>query len=452
MKRLWVALAALGATLAATGGAAANLSVGVNDDASKSPIVAPWFFSTMQSVGLRIDTLTLRWDETAPTEIAGEGLIDQAIEQANTSGVTIELDLYPLHSMAFTGGSRCAPSSDPESCGDTFRIQQFASWAASVARRFPTVDQFVVMNECNQPRFVNPQWDRSGNNQSAKICGRALVAAYDAIKGVSNYDVVWGIGLSPRGNDSPSAASNSSTKPVTFLAALGSWFKAFALKTHRTRGLMDGLDFHPYPVPQTQPFALGYGDPKEASVTNLSRIYQAFYGAFKGSPQKTIGQQAGGGLPLSLNETGVQTASGGRAAYTGAEVSATSAGGVVGGFASEAYQAGWYRQMLDLLACDPNVAFVNIFHLIDEDALEGWQSGLYYADETAKRSAQTVQGWLAQTGGACMGTVRPWTPAAFAPPKSAKPKAKGKAKGKPKPRPKGQSKPHVGKARGKPPL
>jgi hypothetical protein len=454
MKRLWVALAALGATLAATGGAAANLSVGVNDDAGKSPLVAPWFYSTMQSVGLRIDTLTLLWDETAPTEIAAAGLIDDAIAQAETSGVTIELDLYPLHSMAFTGGRRCAPSSDPESCGDTFRIQQFATWAASVALRFPTVDQFVVMNECNQPRFVNPQWDRSGNNQSAEICGRALVAAYDAIKAVSSYDVVWGIGLSPRGNDSPNAASNSSTKPVTFLAALGAWFKAFALKTYRTGGLMDGLDFHPYPVPQTQPFAQGYADQKEASVTNLSRIYRAFYEAFKGSPQKTIGQQPGGGLPLSLNETGVQTASGGRSAYTGAEVSATSTGGVVGNFGSELYQAAWYRQMLDLLACDPNVAFVNIFHLIDEAALEGWQSGLYYADQTAKRSAQTVQAWLLQTGGACTGTVHPWTPTgsgAFAPPKWVKPKPKAKSKPRPKPRPGGHATAH-GKAKGKPPL
>ena len=47
----------------------------------------------------------------------------------------------------------------------------------AVARAFPTVHQFVVMNECNQPLFVNPQWDTSGNNQSAAICGRALAAA-----------------------------------------------------------------------------------------------------------------------------------------------------------------------------------------------------------------------------------------------------------------------------------
>lgn len=415
MRKLWVVLAVLSATLAAAGGAAANLTVGVNDDASKSATVAPWFYTTMQSIGLRINTLTLLWDETSPYEITGAGLIEQAIDKAQARGVTVELDLYPARSLVFTGGSRCAPSSDPESCGDTYRIQQFADWAASVARRFSSVNQFVVMNECNQPRFVNPQWDSSGANQSAAICGRALVAAYDAIKAVSSSDFVWGVGLSPRGNDSPNAASNSSTKPVTFIAALGAWFKAYAQKTGRTRGLMDGFDFHPYPVPQTQPFAQGYADTKEASVTNLPRIYQAFYDSFNGSPQKTIGQQAGGGLPLSLNETGVQTGSGGKFGYIGSEVSNNTAGGLIGDFASEDYQANWYRQMLDLLACDPNVAFVNIFHLIDEAALEGWQSGLFYLDQSAKKSAQTVEDWLWQTGGACMGTVHPWTPPGIAP-------------------------------------
>ena len=414
MRKLWAALALLSATMASAGTAAANLSVGVNDDAGRDPGQSGWFFDRMAAEGLRIDTLTLLWDETAPDEIANAAAIDDAVVKARAAGVTIELDLYPTHSMVFTGGLRCAPSSDPQSCGDAFRIQQFADWAGSVARRFPSVTQFVVMNECNQPRFVNPQWDSGGNNQSAEICGRALAAAYDAIKSVSSADFVWGVGLSPRGNDSPGASSNSSTKPVTFIGALGAWFRAFAQQTGRTRGLMDGFDFHPYPVPQNQPFVQGYADPKEASVTNLARLYQAFYDGFNGTPQKTIGQQAGGGLRVSLNETGIQTDSAGRAAYLGTEVSATSAGGVVGGFATEDYQASWYKQMLDVLSCDPNVAFVNIFHLIDEPALSGWQSGLFYADETAKKSAQTVQNWIAQTGGACPGTVVPWTPPGIA--------------------------------------
>ena len=40
---------------------------------------------------------------------------------------------------------------------------------------------------------------------------------------------------------------------------------------------MDGFDFHPYPVPQSLPFATGYGDVRSASVSNLGRIYQAFF-------------------------------------------------------------------------------------------------------------------------------------------------------------------------------
>ena len=102
---------------------------------------------------------------------------------------------------------------------------------------------------------------------------------------MSSANFVWGVGLSPRGNDSPNAASNSSTSPVKFLGALGAWFKAFAAKTHRTAPLMDGLDFHPYPVPQSLPFATGYPTPNNASISNLPRIYQAFYDGFNGSPQ-----------------------------------------------------------------------------------------------------------------------------------------------------------------------
>ncbi|HEY3864997.1 MAG TPA: hypothetical protein VGL54_02790, partial [Solirubrobacteraceae bacterium] len=222
---------------------------------------------------------------------------------------------------------------------------------------------------------------------------------------------VWGVGLSPRGNDNATAKSNSSTTPVSFLQDLGAWFKSFAQATGRTNGIMDGFDFHPYPIPQTLPFAQGYTNPKEASVTNLARIYQAFYTGFKGTAQKTIGQQSGGGLPVSLNETGIQTDPGSHAsAYSGTEVSAPATGGVSGGFATESYQASWYSQMLNLVACDPNVQFVNIFHLIDESSLIGWQSGLYFADQSPKMSAQTVHDWIAQTGGACQGSLNPWTP------------------------------------------
>jgi hypothetical protein len=358
----------------------------------------------MGAEGLQASTITLRWDETAPTAIPDQAAVARAVAAARANGQTVELDLYPLHSMAFTGGQKCVPSSDPNGCGDTARIQSFGSWVGQVARTFPTVRQFVVMNECNQPLFVNPQFDTSGANQSAEICGRALAAGYDALQAVGPQIFVWGVGLSPRGNDNPNAASNVSTSPVKFLQALGAWFKS----SGRTRPLMSGLDFHPYPIPQSLPFATGYAGATSATVSNLPRIYQAFYDGFAGSAQPTIGQQVGGGLPVSLNEVGIQTDSTGRAGYVGTETAANPDGGVLGATATEGYQASWYLQMLELVSCDPNVAVVDIYHLIDEPTLSGWQSGLYYVDRTAKQSAATVHDWIASTGGACRGALRPW--------------------------------------------
>jgi len=413
MKKLGLVLACLCAALVPCGSAAANLIVGINDDVNYEASAPTFFMPTMQSDGLKVNTLTIRWDDTQPTTIPAdlEASLNTVIPEAAAAGVTVQLDLYPLHSQALTDATRCTPSSDPTACGDTTKIQQFASWTALVAQTFPTVHDFAVMNECNQPLFVNPQWMTNGANQSAEVCGRALAAAYDALKAENSANFVWGVGLSPRGNDSPKAPSNSSTSPVKFLVDLGAWFKAFAAKTHRTAPLMDGLDFHPYPVPQSLPFASGYPNVNDASIANLPRIYAAFYTGFHGSRQRTIGQQKGGGLPLSLDEMGIQTSTAGQSGYTGVEVSANSAGGMIGADASQAYQASYYGKMLAYLACDPNVQVIDLFHLVDEADLQGWQSGLYWAGAGTpqpKQSAGVVSGWLTKTGGSCQGQKRPW--------------------------------------------
>ena len=87
---------------------------------------------TMQADGLKMNALTIRWDETQPTTIDPDlqATSRSVIAAAQAAGVTVELDLYPLHSQAFTGGKQCAPSTNPLACGDTAKIQQFAAWAA----------------------------------------------------------------------------------------------------------------------------------------------------------------------------------------------------------------------------------------------------------------------------------------------------------------------------------
>jgi hypothetical protein len=390
-KRFLAFACALGA-LAIAGPAGAGVSVGVNDDSGKYSDGAPQFWDVMKQNNLKQNAITVLWDETQPSTIVDQGFLDRALPVAKSFGIKVVLDVYPMHSQAFTQNGATAA--------------QFGAFLTTVAKRYPDVTEYVVMNECNQTRFVNPQFNATGANQSAAICGQALAAGYDALKAVNPSIFVWGVGVSPRGNDNAQATSNVSTSPVNFVKALGAWFKS----SGRTKPIMDGLDFHPYPIPQSLPFATGYADQENVAVSNLPRLYQAFYDAFSGSAQPTIGQQAGGGLPVSLNEVGIQTDSAGKPGYTGNEVSATADGGVRGDTATEAFQSSWYLQMLNYVACDPNIKVVNLFHLVDETALEGWQSGLFYAGYAPKASAAAVSGWISQTSGNCTGAAKSWTP------------------------------------------
>ena len=390
MKRFFAAFACVVGALAIAGPAFAGVSVGVNDDAGKYANGDPQFWQTMKQNGLKQNAVTVLWDETQPTTIVDQSFLQKSLPAAQAAGIKIVFDVYPMHSQAFTKNG-ATPA-------------QFGEFLKKLAQTYPQVTEYVVMNECNQTRFVNPQIDAAGNNQSAAICGAALAAGYDALKSVNPNIFVWGVGLSPRGNDNASASSNVSTSPVKFLAALGAWYKA----SGRSQPLMDGFDFHPYPIPQSLPFATGYADQDNAAVSNLPRIYQAFYDGFNGSSQKTIGP---GGLRVSLNEVGIQTDNTGKPGYTGTESSATPEGGVRGETATEKFQSDWYLQMLNYVACDPNVKAVNIFHLVDESDLgTGWQSGLYYVGYQAKQSASAISQWLSQTSGNCTGAQKSWTP------------------------------------------
>ena len=395
MKKVLAAFAVLVAALSvgAARAHADNVVFGVNDDAGKYEEGSGPFWTTLKGVGLTQNVMTIRWDETAPTTIPDLGFLQKSLAAAADAGVTVQFDVYPLHSQAL--------GRDPNAAA------QFAAWVAQLAQTFPQVKQFVVMNECNQPLFINPQFggaSADAPNVSAAVCGQALALAYDALKAVDPSIFVWGLGLSPRGNDNAAATSNVSTSPLNFLGYLGQWYRS----SGRTKPLMDGLDVHPYPIPQSLPFEQGYNDPKNFTLVNLPRVYQAFYDAFKGTAQPTVGP---GGLKVQINEIGVQTVSDGHDGYTGAEPDGQ---GVDGSTGTEAYQAAWYVKMIDYVQCDPNIASVNIFHLIDEANLGVWQSGLFYRGYAPKASAAAVQGELAKLGGRCAGRPLVWKPAGTA--------------------------------------
>jgi hypothetical protein len=362
VHRLTVIAAALVCALAAASGVLAA-GFGANDDgALYAPDGGESFYATMSSVGLRQSVITVRWSPSAPAEIPNQEHIDRVVPIAVRHGIEVVLAVYPYPPREVEAGLGTPAA--------------FAEWAATVARRYPAVRQFIVGNEPNQPAFWRPQFGADGRNVSAAAFGRYLAAAYDALKAVDPELRVVGVGLSPRGNDNPRARSNISTSPVRFLTALGRWYRT----SGRTLPLMDGLSFHPYPNRATDSIGIGYAWPG-AGFVNLPRIKQALWDAFHGTPQPTTLE----GLKLYLDEVGWQVDTSFGAGYVEAEnVPVT----------DESTQAFVYGQIVRRAKCDPDVAEVNVFGFIDDRDRRGFQAALHRVDGTPRPSADAVRAAL----------------------------------------------------------
>ena len=90
-------------------------------------------------------------------------------------------------------------------------------------------------------------------------------------------------------------------------------------------------------------------------------------------------------LPIDYGEYGLETTvpPSEQDAYSGNEVVRT---------VDEATQARYYASAISLAACQKNVRMLLLFHVLDEQQLQGLQSGLYYADGKPKASRDQVRG------------------------------------------------------------
>ena len=395
MTKTIATLACALAALVTAAPGAAEIAVGVSDD---SPLGAgdggTAFYAAMQDVGLRENRIAVRWDSSAPAAIPNEAGIDRAVAAAQAHGVNVVLSLYPSKPRSLTE-SPAAPA-------------QFAAWTAAVARRFPSLRDFIVGNEANVNNFWQPQYAPNRKAISCAAFTTVLAASYDALKATNPAINVIGVGLSPRGNDNPVARSNPSTSPVRCIRDMGAAYKA----SKRTRPLMDELSFHPFPNLATDPLGRGYQWPN-AGLANVDRIKQAVWDAFFGTgqpvfPESSFGRfgplasiAAADSLRFRLNEVGwqVEIVPSARGAYFGRENVATT---------DEASQAEIYGQAIPFIACDPAVRSLLFFHLIDDPNLDRWQSGLIRADGTLRPSYASVKAALARTGGRCAGITTAW--------------------------------------------
>jgi len=375
-----------GAALTCATAARGGLEVGVTEDAGKSGTGAA-FFATLADVGLKVNRVSIAWDPSKPTTIGGKAEITSWMPQATASSTRIVFAIAPLSARGLTG----SPAAK----------DQFVAFVKQVAQTFPTVKDYVIGNEPNQPYFWLPQFTATGKPLSAAAYLPVLAGSYDALKSVDPTITVIGVGLSPRGNDQPNAKSNRSRSPVRFLHDLGVAYRA----SGRAKPVMDELAFHPYPPPSQPSPDVGYPWPN-AGLPNLDRIKQAAWDAFHGTAQPTFaerGNKFARPLRLDLDEVGWQVAPLPALAnlYYGSETK-----GLVP--VSEETQAEYYRETITSVECDPTVRMLSFFHLTDELNLDRWQSGLERADGSHRPSYDSVKQTIAQTQGNCQGAPVSW--------------------------------------------
>jgi hypothetical protein len=368
-------------------GSASATTFGITDDAGKyADDGGATFFSTLNDLGMNENRISVQWDPARPTTIPDQPFLDRSVPQATEHGIELVFSIYPARARALVD----TPNG----------LQLFAQFAAEVARRYPSVTRIICLNEGNQTRFQQPQYDSAGKGVAGAVQEAAMAACYDALKAVNPKIDVIGFGFSPRGNDDPDAPSNVSHSPLSFLAEIGAAYRA----SGRNRPIADEVSLHCYPRANTDGPAIGFAWPN-IGCANLDRFKQAWWDAFHGTAQPVFQESGGGPGPgpfvrLFIDESGWQARipSDKAAAYSGKETVAP---------VDDATQGAFYAQLMERAACDPNVALYNIFHLVDEPALSGWQSGLELVDGSHRASYAIVKAAAAVNRG-CRGALHAW--------------------------------------------
>jgi hypothetical protein len=358
-------------------GAGSGMAIGADEDAGKqaNPSTAKMKMDLARLAGLSAIRITQVWvkGQTALSN-ADSMALQNAANAASLDGVKLIVTIYNYKS-----------SNTPLT--DTDRVQ-FAQYARAIVQTVPSVTDFVVGNEPNNNLFWQPQFNADGSDAAAPAFERLLAQTYDAIKIVRPSARVFGAGLAPRGGDNPSG-SKPTHSPVTFIRDLGSAYRS----SGRTAPIMDAFDQHVYEDNSSVPPSFDHLVSNTISVPDYPKLVTTLGQAFDGTGQ------AGSTLPILYGEFGVETAipQAKASLYTGIEPSTTHP-------VDEQTQGAYYVQAVKVASCQANVVGIMLFHVSDEAALTGWQSGVDYTDDTAKTSLPTVRDGIAAANGGTLTT------------------------------------------------
>jgi hypothetical protein len=303
-----------------------GLLVGVDDDRIKWTSRPTPILGAVRTLGLDAMRVTIEWRPGRRHLTRRDHTAIMRALSAHKRGVRVVLAVY--------GRADEAPA------GRRAR-EDYCRFVRNTLRRYSEVKDVVVWNEANSDTFWRPRED-------APAAYSALLArCWDLLhEAVPDVNVI-----------TTTAASH---EPAAFIRGVGAAYRA----SGRKRPLFDTAGHNPYPLtPDEPPTArhevyIGQGD--------YDRFVAVLDESFVGTPQPAA--------PVWYLEHGFQTSVEGmrRSSYEGRET--------VTGTITPAEQAEQLAGALVLAYCQPRVtAFFN-FLLVDEPSLEGWQSGLLWAD------------------------------------------------------------------------
>ena len=249
---------------------------------------------------------------------------------------------------------------------------QYCGFLRRIVSDYRSIKDVVIWNEPNKELFWNPQYGPGGQSLAPARYEALLARCWDVLH--DDVDVL-GPSTAPRGNDNPQATSNASHSPQRFLEEMAAAYRA----SRRDRPILDILAHHVYgstpgePPGQQHPGrTIGQGD--------YARLMETLTLGFSGTAQPVPDVwylEAG-------FETTIDPAK--RSLYSGRELVQA---------ILPAEQAAGLRAALQLAASQPRVTAWFNFLLWDESRLEGWQSGIYWADGSPKPSTNAFEAAVA---------------------------------------------------------
>jgi hypothetical protein len=343
-----------------------TLVLGATEDAVRSTTLATAKaqMDLLALAGFRAVRITQVWAPGERTLSAQDKtVLENVAAAAKLSNVTVITSVL-------NAGSKTTPLTDGDQA-------DFAAYAANLVHQVPALRILIVGNEPNLNRYWLPQFNADGTDAAAPAYEALLATTYDAVKAAAPGVTVLGGAVSPRGGD-VAGGIRPTHSPTVFIQDMGEAYAA----SGRSMPIMDGFAFHPYEDNSSVAPATGtHPNTTTIALGDYDKLVALLGGAFGNYT-----------LPIWYDEFGVesQIPPAKQSLYTNEEPAATKP-------VTEATQAAYYRQAVQLAFCQPNVRGLFLFHAIDERDLTGWQSGLYYADDTPKASLAPVRLALEQS-------------------------------------------------------